>query len=142
VSINAGGAAPSPWRWFQGIMHWNLVRQSPFLPLQNLLVASKLHHDSLFNSYCLLLVRINVLKHFDSIVSTSVSVSFETVMVLPLGSGSGSSISLRTLCFRISSVSSSISFWSWQFSNLQTSTELYPWVCVLGLIYWVWEPTT
>jgi hypothetical protein len=47
-----------------------------FLPLQNLLTASRQLHDSLSSCCCLLLVPINVLRHLGASVSTSVSDNF------------------------------------------------------------------
>jgi hypothetical protein len=75
-------------------------------------------------------------------VSPNHSAKFQTVTVLSLGSGSGSSAFWKALRFRISKVWSSVSYWSWEFSDLKTSSASWALICLLGWIFWDWEQTT
>ena len=52
-------------------------------------------------------------------ITPSSSGHFTTVMVLSTGPGSGSSTSSRTLCFRISTISSSVTCWWWGVQQLE-----------------------
>jgi len=122
VSSNTGGNARVPEDDLKKLST-EVWRYRPLLLLQNLLTLSKYPHNSLSSCCCLLLVPFIVLRHPDASlsVSSSHSANFQTVMVLSLGSGSGSSAS-RAFSLRIPTVWPRVSYWSWEFSDLKTSS--------------------
>ena len=72
-------------------------------------------------------------------VTPSPSVTFNNVTALSSGSRSGHSAPSRPVCFRISTRWSGVSSWSWEFSNLKTSSASYVQTFALGFGYWVWK---
>jgi hypothetical protein len=122
----------SPWRWLEQIKHWSLAGQRPLHARRNRLIASKRPRDSLSRSCCSLLIRMDVLRHLDA---------------SQLQNRHGPLPRLRlwfrtffkdTVCFRISTRTSCVSSWSWEFSNPETSSGFYARIFALGLILIVW----
>jgi len=104
-----------PWTWLQEIKHLSLATSRPFLVLQS---ARREAFSSCW--CCSLLVPFSIFGHPGARCSQSKPRSpLQTVTVLSLGSGPGSgfSASSRALCFRISTRSSSVTSWSWEFRN-------------------------
>lgn len=122
------------YKWLE-IEHWTLAGPRPLL-LQNLFVASKCPHTSLF-SCCLMFVPFIVLQCLDAFFNDPMpSVSFKTIVVPSLGSGLGSSASSGALGFWILKRLSNKISWSWELSNSKTSRALQvliycPWLNIL-----------